>query len=388
MQARGFWTLGNVGDDELELRLRRLLQTHGCTEARIVAHLAEVDARRLHLRGAPSLFQYCLVELGFSESEAWYRICAARTGRRFPVVFELLENRELHLTAIALLSKHLTDENHRELLAEARGKTKQQILESLACRWPKVALASQVRRIPAGAVALGPTGTLEPRSAESYCLQLSVSHELKAKLELARDLMSHANPTGDLAVVVERALDVLIQRLKARRFGQTGRVHAVPAPEMEATKANATETAAIETAAIETVAIETVATETAATETAAIETAAIETAATETAATETRITASRSHEPESNRKRRHVRQQVRRDVVERDGDGCSHVGPDGRRCGAGMFLELHHEHPFALGGPDSSHNLRWLCRAHNRFASERELGAARVAQAISRNSRR
>jgi len=104
MQARGFWTLSDVSDDELQSGLKVLLRAGSCTEAHIVAHLAEVDARRLHLLGAPSLFQYCLNELGFSESEAWYRICAARAGRKFPLVFELLGQRELHLTAIALLS--------------------------------------------------------------------------------------------------------------------------------------------------------------------------------------------------------------------------------------------------------------------------------------------
>src|SRR4051794_26664467 len=89
-------------------------------------------------------------------------------------------------------------------------------------RWPKADVSSHLRRIPAGAVATGPSGTLEPRSAETYCLQLRASPQLKAKLEEARDLMSHANPSGDLAIVVERALDLLIQKLKTRRFGQTG----------------------------------------------------------------------------------------------------------------------------------------------------------------------
>jgi hypothetical protein len=106
MLARGFWILNHFSDAELQGNLKELLRAAGRTEATVVAHLAEVDARRLHLRGAPSLFQYCLVELGFSESEAWYRICAARAGRRFPLVFELLERRELHLTAVALLSKY------------------------------------------------------------------------------------------------------------------------------------------------------------------------------------------------------------------------------------------------------------------------------------------
>ncbi|HXK19705.1 MAG TPA: hypothetical protein VNG33_17965 [Polyangiaceae bacterium] len=85
-----------MSDDELPGRLKELLRASGCTEARIVAYLAEVDAQQLHLHGAPSLFRYCLVELGFSESEAWYRICAARAGRKFPLVFALLEKRELH----------------------------------------------------------------------------------------------------------------------------------------------------------------------------------------------------------------------------------------------------------------------------------------------------
>jgi hypothetical protein len=334
MQTRGFWTLGDVSDGELQGRLKALLREGGRTEARIVAHLAEVDARRLHLRGAPSLFRYCLVELGFSESEAWYRICAARTGRKFPLVFELLERRELHLTAIALLSKHLTGENHRDLLAEARGKTKQQILENLARRWPKADVSSHLRRIPSGAVAAGPTGTIEPRSAETYCLQLGVSHELKDKLERARDLMSHANPSGDLAVVVERAIDLLIQKLKARRFGQTG-------ADPRAPRRSQGESAA----GIQNVA---------------------------------------KQSPKQQRKRRHVPQQIRRQVAARDGETCCHVGPDGRRCASRAFLQLHHEKPWALGGEDSIGNLRLLCRAHNRLVAELELGADQVARAIER----
>jgi hypothetical protein len=343
MQARGFWALGDVSDSELQGGLKELLRAGSRTEARIVAHLAEVDARRLHLLGAPSLFQYCLVDLGFSESEAWYRICAARAGRKFPLVFELLEQRELHLTAIALLSKYLTAENHRELLGEARGKTKQQLLEMLARRWPKADVATHLRRIPAGAVAAGPTGTLEPRSAETYCLQLNASRELKAKLEQARDLMSHANPSGDLAIVVERALDLLIQKLRARRFGQTGEPKARRGAETTASpRARSREPQP-----------------------------ALDRACGPVAA-------------ERPRKRRHVRHEVRREVVKRDAARCCHVGPDGRRCEARAFLQLHHEKPWALGGPDSVDNLRLLCGAHNRLIAQLELGAERVEQAIER----
>src|SRR5882724_7241778 len=283
MRRAGFWTLSEVSDGELQGRLKELLRAGSRTEARIVAHLAEVDARRLHLLGSPSLFQYCRVELGLSESEAWYRICAARAGRKFPLVFELLEKRELHLTAVALLAKYLTPENHCELLAEARGQTKQQILENLARRWPKVDVSSHVRQIPTRAVSAGPTGTLEPRSAETYCLQLNISRELKAKLEEARDLMSHANPNGDLAVVVHRALDLLIDKLKARRFGQTGKRTTRPASPTTASPTTASPTTASPT----------------------LRRQALEAPA--EGATTTLP-----------RKRRHIQQEVRRQVAERD----------------------------------------------------------------------
>src|SRR5687767_9718416 len=115
MKARGFWQLGGLSDERLLGSLRELLAADGRSEARIVAHLAEVDARRIHLKAAPSLFEYCQKQLGLSDNQAYYRIAAARVAQKFPVVFELLGRRAIHLTNIAPLTKHLTAENHLEL---------------------------------------------------------------------------------------------------------------------------------------------------------------------------------------------------------------------------------------------------------------------------------
>jgi hypothetical protein len=119
MQARGFWKLDQISDERLVACLRELLAAEGRCEARIVAHLAEVDARRIALKQAQSLFEYCQSQLGFSDNQAYYRIAAARIASRFPIVFELSERREIHLVNIAPLSKLLTEENHRELLSQA-----------------------------------------------------------------------------------------------------------------------------------------------------------------------------------------------------------------------------------------------------------------------------
>jgi hypothetical protein len=72
MKALGFWQLDDVSDEHLLGSLRELLAAEGRSEARIVAHLAEVDERRIHLKAAaPSLFEYCQKRLGLSDGQAY-----------------------------------------------------------------------------------------------------------------------------------------------------------------------------------------------------------------------------------------------------------------------------------------------------------------------------
>jgi hypothetical protein len=115
MKIGAFWELGGVSDQQLRSGLAALLVSGYRTEARIVAHIAEVEERKLHLKeGSSSLFEYCVKKLGLSESEAFHRLTAARIARRFPVVFAMIERREVHLTAVCLLRDYLTPENHLE----------------------------------------------------------------------------------------------------------------------------------------------------------------------------------------------------------------------------------------------------------------------------------
>jgi hypothetical protein len=370
MNQRGFWQLELVSDEDLQDELRRLLVVGARTEARIVAHLAEVDARKLHLAmGASSLFDYCLTRLELSNNEAFHRITAARLARRFPVIFGMLERRELHLTAVCLLRDHLTPDNHAELLAAATHKTKSQIEQLLARKFPGAAVPERLRKVQA----------LFPLSGEQYQLQLTLSREAKEKLERARDLMSHANPSADLAVVIERALGVLLEQLEYRRFAQpkslSGMAKAGRAGEPVSGMAKAGR--AVEPVsgmakagrAVEPVsgmakagrAVEPVS----ATASAPSGAAALGSAA------------------ETARHRRALRRAVVREVVARDGRQCTFIGSDGQRCAARSHLQFHHDKPWALKGADTFDNVRLLCRAHNLLVTERELGkevlAAKVA---------
>src|SRR2546426_12231821 len=132
------YSLSHLSDHALELDLAAVVSRDRATTASLLAHIAEFDARRLYLPAAyPSMHAYCVHELHLSEDSAYKRITAARVARQFPVVFEALAEGRLHLAAIGLLSPYVRPENTDELLEAAVHKTKSEIEEPLAQRFPR-----------------------------------------------------------------------------------------------------------------------------------------------------------------------------------------------------------------------------------------------------------
>src|SRR5437667_11952112 len=131
------YSLSHLSDRALLRDLAALVAQDRATTARLLAHIAECDARRLYLPAAyPSMFAYCVHELRLSEDAAYKRIQAARVARQFPGIFEAVADGRLHLTAVGLLAPYLTPENAAELLAAAAHRTKSEIEELLARRFP------------------------------------------------------------------------------------------------------------------------------------------------------------------------------------------------------------------------------------------------------------
>src|SRR5439155_25472014 len=212
------------------------------------AHIAESDARKLYLPAAyPSMFAYCVQELRLSEDAAYNRIRPARLARQFPGIFEAVADGRLHLGAIGLLAPYLTPENAEELLLAASHRTKSEIEELLAHRFPRAEAMGLVMAVPAlpartgespvpervegpgrpaSQLAPGRVGTrvtLAPVAPERYLLEVTVGRNTHDKLQYAKDLLGHQVPSGDLARVLDRALDALIERLEKRKFAATAR---------------------------------------------------------------------------------------------------------------------------------------------------------------------
>jgi hypothetical protein len=141
-------SFSSVSDDELLCRLSEILQRSRRVESELVAHIGEVDQRRLYARYASSMFSYATERLHLSEHEAYLRIEVARASRKHPVLLEMLADGRLHLSGIALLHKHLTDDNRETLLKRAANKSKRQIEELVAELCPKPDIPATMRKLP------------------------------------------------------------------------------------------------------------------------------------------------------------------------------------------------------------------------------------------------
>lgn len=230
----------HLGDEQLLTRLPAARTGERQATATMIACLAEVDRRRLYLAQACSSLQaFCVQRLGYSENEAQKRIQVARLYCRLPRVLSELENGSIHLTGLFLLSAHLTESNADALLADARGRTRREI-EAVIARWfPRSDVLPSITPLPpvvtdistgmpgnAATVAttcppsaLTPQSCVEPLSATSYRIEFTASAALRDKLEQARNLLGHTIPSGDVAQLVERALDALLHVELKRRLG-------------------------------------------------------------------------------------------------------------------------------------------------------------------------
>ena len=122
------YALTHLGDAALLRALARLVAQDRWTMAEILAHIGEVDARRLYApAGYSSMHAYCVGELRLSDDAAARRIQAARAARRVPALLGAVAEGRLHLTAVCLLAPYLTPENGDVLIEAASHRRKAEI---------------------------------------------------------------------------------------------------------------------------------------------------------------------------------------------------------------------------------------------------------------------
>ena len=258
----------HLSNDELMAAVARLAGDERVVTARLIAHLAEIDRRELYVpAGFASLYTYCREGLGFSEDAAYNRKTAAQVARRFSVVLDMLADGRLSLTALRLLAPVLTGANHGEALAAAIGRSRREVEEVVARLDPKPDVRSTVRKLPAPAVAVPEREVREtghpalfggstdeeaapvprttvaarrpivaPLAPERYRVQFTIGKAAERKLRRLQELLKREIPDGDPAVIFDRALTVLLEKVESRKHGVTARAR-TPKPDVPATAA-------------------------------------------------------------------------------------------------------------------------------------------------------
>ena len=318
------YSLTHLTDSTLLRDLATLVSQERSATALLVAHLAEVDARRLYApAGYPSLFEWSVAELHLSEDAAYKRIRVARTARQFPAIYDLLASGRLHLTAVMVLTPYLTERNADDLLVAAAHQSKAQIEQLLAERFPQPDLPAAIEAVaspmspaqlapepvkfsPAeqAAPASEPRSRVAPLAPQRFAVQFTMDQEAHDDLLYAQALLGHTVPCGDPAQVIARALKTLIAHLERRKFAKTDRPRRCQAGDSA----------------------------------------------------------------------RHVPAEVKRAVWQRDAGRCTFAGVSGHRCEARARLEYDHVEPVAQGGRATVQGLRLRCRAHNQYAAEQAFG--------------
>src|SRR5262249_22783877 len=154
----------------------------------------------------------------------------------------------LTLSAVAMLSPYLTEQNAEELLAAAARKTNARIRELIAERFPQPDLPTLVQPVlyppgesaPVSSRELGAANCqalaarrvetpqvlvtascVQPLAPQRHAVQFTIGQSDLELLRRAQDLLSHHDSNCDAGEVFVRALRAFVKRLETKKFGLT-----------------------------------------------------------------------------------------------------------------------------------------------------------------------
>jgi len=166
-----------------------------------------------------------------------------------------------------------------------------------------------------------------PISEGRYKFVFTAGQRVRDLLQEAQDLFRNQLPNGDIDVLFERALVLLVSERKKQLYAQTDK----PRRSSAATSTEASSTDATSTS-----------------------------------------------KPNS----RHIPHATKRRVYLRDKGQCRFLSPTGERCCARSRLEFHHIQAFGLGGPPTEKNIVLFCHAHNALMAERDFSREHIQRCI------
>jgi hypothetical protein len=334
-------SLSHLSDAALLDRLNKLAAQDRRTTAALVECIVETWSRRLHReRGYSSMYTYCVGALQMSADVAYKRIRVARIAARFPRVLDAIGDGRMNITGLVILSAYLTQENGDELLTLCEKRSNRDIRMLLAERFPQPDVPTVLKPLPpspafrqlAAQPVVSPTNS--PDTATTAAASGDDSPVIQPTIHSTAILTPLAPQRFELQTTIGQRLEALLREAHELLGHPTSTSHV---PEvLEEAMENFVEKLRKQ-----------------------------------------KFGATDSPRParEPNPESRHIPEDVKRAVWDRDGGQCAFMSEDGHRCQERSNLEYDHIVPFSRGGTATVSNIRLLCWAHNQLEAERTFGA-------------
>lgn len=208
-----------LSNDQLVHKLVQLACNERQLLGEVLRHLQEVERRGLDTEMAyPSLYEFCVKELGYSEWEAHVRIQAMRLVKAVPEVERRLEAGEITLSVVAKAQKQFRRaEKRKQPVPDVK---KAEILNLLCGSSAREAEKKLAEYFPEP---LPPRETVRMLADGKVKIEFVVDRELWERLESLLRVRMHTN--------VEKRWDVFIgdmAKLAWRAWHPLGRVKELP----------------------------------------------------------------------------------------------------------------------------------------------------------------
>jgi hypothetical protein len=206
--------LRKLSNETLDANLKSLVQQERELTSEILAHIAEVDRRKLYLKMSfRSLFDYLSEHLGYSNGNAQRHLDAARLLNDVPDLNQRLESGKLNQSHVTLVQKAIRQKKKETRVSISKDEKQalvQLVMGKTQAESEKIVAQSLDLKIKK-------SSKTQHQQDGSVRLEVTLTKEQWEKLTQMRELLSNSLPVGSWDEVLEYVADkVIAQKTKAR----------------------------------------------------------------------------------------------------------------------------------------------------------------------------
>ena len=238
--------ISKLKDQELLENTADLVQRERHVLTLVLHHLREVERRRLFSDlGYPSLFEYCVRVLKYSEGQAGRRVQAMRLLKELPEIEPMIRSGSLSLTNLSQAQSYFRDVQKQasQKLGTEKQRGPMQNSEERIKKDPPLSRASKLEILQSlentssregqkklieienekghlGNSAMLPKDRERPIGQDYNQVCFAMSPELKEQLEIARSLLGTAGAQMNLNDLLLEVTQIAVRELEVKKFGK------------------------------------------------------------------------------------------------------------------------------------------------------------------------